>query len=587
MRLNIALLAFVFTAAAQEQAAPAPAAAEQPPAPVVEQQPPQKVDVAPLAPPDMTSPYASPRDSARHRFQTAMTDLPVNRDIKAGIRELAEAFATDPSYAPAAFNLGLLCAVAGKWQDAVAALTQAVRLDPGQFRALAEPQLERLRLIATLESTPEGQRARRYDEALYALLQRWKEVSQSDAAATLVQIGRVDPRRWEAPSLLAGLLGDGRNYEAAVQFLEIAAANASDALHKAALQKAVAAAQREIRYGRARRDAEIASEKGEYDKAAQMYEAAWKEMPARADSGMFAASAFLLTDDTARASGVLHRLQHSPDKSLSVAAAARLKRLEPIEPAAKVSGSSSDDFFRDAGPVEPVRIAELVPVMDKKRMEILARPLPRMVLDPAAVTLLESLAADRAPGSLPPSLPPVSAARLAGERPWSEIQQVVAAPRAATPAPFVAEQSRQVAQLGTARVKRTLAIETTPPGAALYFDGAAEPACTSPCDVQIAPGAYVLRAAIEGYEPQLSEVRVASARVDVNLTLERVRGRVIIEAPATAALEVNGQPLPVSAPVEIAVAPGLYKISAGSGAGRREQTVTVRPSARLRLNLGQ
>jgi hypothetical protein len=516
-----------------------------------------------------------------------MTDLAIHRDAKPGLREMAEAFATDPTYAPAAFNLGLLCALTGKWQDAVAALTEAVRLDAGQFGAVLEPQIERLRLIATLESTPDGQRARRYDEALHSLLKRWKNVSQADAASTLVQIGRVDPRRWEAPSLLAGLLGDGRNYEAAVKFLEIAAANASSASHKSALQKAIAAAQREIRYGRARRDAEIASMNAEYEKAAQMYEGAWKEMPARADSGMFAASAFLLADDTSRASGVLHRLQHSPDKSLSAAAVAMLKQLEPIEPSAKASGSGAEEFFRDPGPVEPVRIADLVPVMDKARMEILARPLPRMVVDSTPVVLLESLAAERAPGTLPPALPAASPARLSGDRPWSEIQQLVAASRAAMAATTAPESTRHSATVGSGRVKRTLAIETAPPGAALYFDDAAEPVCLSPCDVQISPGTYNIKATAEGYEPQVSEVRVASAHSEVNLSLERVRGRLIIDAPATATLELNGRSLPVRAPVEIAVIPGLYRVAAVSGENRWEQGITVRPSARLRVSLTQ
>jgi hypothetical protein len=264
-----------------------------------------------------------------------------------------------------------------------------------------------------------------------------------------------------------------------------------------------------------------------------------------------------------------------------------LKHLEPIEAAAKGSGGSAGEFFRDAGPVEPVRIADLVPVMDKRRMEVLARPLPRMVLDPAPVTLLESFAADRAPSALPPALPAVSPAHLPGDRPWNEVQQFIAASRIPVAAAPAAETSRQSADVGSGRVKRTLAIDTTPAGATLYFDGATDPACASPCDVQIAPGIYVVRAAAEGYEPQLSEVRVASTRVDVNLTLERIRGRAIIDAPATAVLELNGQALPVRAPVEIAVIPGLYRIAAVSGTDRREQTVTIRPSARLRIGLTQ
>src|SRR4051812_34035505 len=106
------VIATILAMAARSQEAPAPSA------PSIETRETEKVDIAPLAPPEMSSPYASPRDAARHRFQSAMAELAVQRDMKIAIRQMAETLATDPQYAPAAFNLGLLCAVGGKWQDA-------------------------------------------------------------------------------------------------------------------------------------------------------------------------------------------------------------------------------------------------------------------------------------------------------------------------------------------------------------------------------------------------------------------------------------------------------------------------------------
>ena len=76
------------------------------------------------------SPYASPRDGARHRFQATLAELQSNRDVKAALQGFAEAFAADRTYAAAAFNLGVLAAVAEKWGDALAALEEAGRLDP-------------------------------------------------------------------------------------------------------------------------------------------------------------------------------------------------------------------------------------------------------------------------------------------------------------------------------------------------------------------------------------------------------------------------------------------------------------------------
>src|SRR5580700_4566290 len=100
------------------------------------------VAVAPLAPPDLNSPYASPRDGARHRLQATLSDLAATRNIKEALRGFAEAFLTDRTYAVAAFDLGILCAIAEKWDDSVGAFEEVVRLDPSGLGAVAAQQLE-------------------------------------------------------------------------------------------------------------------------------------------------------------------------------------------------------------------------------------------------------------------------------------------------------------------------------------------------------------------------------------------------------------------------------------------------------------
>jgi hypothetical protein len=65
----------------------------------------QLVDVPPLQPPDPNSPYASPRDAARHRHAQTLADLATRRDATLAVRGLADALVRDPSYALAAFNL--------------------------------------------------------------------------------------------------------------------------------------------------------------------------------------------------------------------------------------------------------------------------------------------------------------------------------------------------------------------------------------------------------------------------------------------------------------------------------------------------
>ena len=98
MRTFVSLVVTCWILSAQDAATPA---GEPSALPVV------TLNVAPLAPPDLDSPYASPRDAARHRFQGTLADLQSAHNIKAGRQGFAEAFALDRTYAAAACNLGI------------------------------------------------------------------------------------------------------------------------------------------------------------------------------------------------------------------------------------------------------------------------------------------------------------------------------------------------------------------------------------------------------------------------------------------------------------------------------------------------
>ncbi len=330
MRLLPSLLLAAGVAACQTDPAPPTQAATAPaPAPIV------TVSVPPLGPVDLDTPYASRRDAARHWLQTTLANLRQQRDLAAGIRGAAQALAADRSYAAAAFDLGILAAIGEKWDDAAAAFDEAARLDGAAFAAAAKPQAERARLLATLEKTPEGRRKRRYDEAMSDLLPLVPKMSSDDALTALAELGRIDPRRWEAPALLAGLVGDGSGYQAAAKFLDIAIRNAAHSPAIPKLEQAKHAAELEVRYESARLNAADAAENGKYADSARYYETAWKAVPARLVSGMDAVSAHLLADDTAHAAVLLVRLRGSGDTEFSTLAAAMLKELEAVEPATK------------------------------------------------------------------------------------------------------------------------------------------------------------------------------------------------------------------------------------------------------------
>ena len=571
MRAIILLVSICGLSLAQE--AP-PAAEPSAPASVI------TVEVTPLRAPDLDSPYASPRDAARHRFQATLADLKTSRNTKAALQGFGEALILDRTYAAAAFNLGVVAAIAEKWEDALGALEEAARLDPNGLGKAAAPQIERLRLIGLLSSTPDGQRTIRYNEGLYPVVTKLSKLPPADAMAALAEVGRIDPKRWEAPALLAALSGDGRGYNVSVKFLEIAVANAPSPTIKLPLQKALHAAERELSYAASRAAADAAADRGEYEKAAPLYEATWAIIPARAGNGMDAASAWLLHDDTGHAATLLVRLRESGNDEYSGAAVAMLKELEPIEPGAKATGSDAAQFFRDAGSSKPVRIADLIPHVDTTAMEVLARPLPTLVQDPEPVVLLAALSANPAEAAQSAALPVLPAPRLPGENPWRELSQF----SDAVPAP--AESQPETADLTHGgRTRRLLQVTTQPAGARIFIGDTPDPVCQSPCTVQVAPGSYSVRMNLPGYDDEIKPVRITTAGTNLQFSLRAIRGNIIVQTSAPAELKLNDTALSVPAPVELSLIPGLYRISANFGSATRERLITIKPGARLRVEL--
>jgi len=96
-----------------------------------------------------------------------------------------------------------------------------------------------------------------------------------------------------------------------------------------------------------------------------------------------------------------------------------------------------------------------------------------------------------------------------------------------------------------------------------------------------AAGTYKLSLSLAGYRSEDREVQVAAKPVDLDVPLAQIRGNVVIDAPAGSALKVNGTPVPNPAPVELALLPGLHRISVETGGAVRERTINVKPEARL------
>lgn len=538
---------------------------------------PVRMDVAPLAPLDLLTPYASPRDGARHRLQATLVQLQENKDLRLGVRGLAQALATDPSYALAAYNLGVLCAIAEQWEDARLALQEAATLDP----VLATPvgqEIERLTLITTLERTPGGPAKWRFERALFEALSAPRPTAEG-RMQQLVEIAKLDPSRWETPALMAVAMGDDHQYDSAARFLQVAATNAADPAIKTALEAARKVAVSEQTYAKAFGEGTQLAGRGQWKQAADSFEAAWHVFPARAASGMEAAVARLMGDDTAGASQLLWRIRSAGDAGAAAKAAAMLKALESVEPGARQPATPAP-AGADAAKSEPAGFASLVPETRTPQMAILGRAPLKFTTDPAPIRLYESLSLDpmvavRAASAPLPSLPPPA---VAGDAPMIEVRALRAATVGSGPPESV---SRTVA----GRVAREAAVDSVPRRAAVYVDAESTPVCRTPCVIQTSAASMALRLQSDGYDEKKSTVQFGgrpSASVTVTLTAQP--GFVVIESPGSAVV-VNGTPVPGFAPLELALQPGVHRIEVLSGQRPLVTELMVKPGVRIRFPL--
>lgn len=537
------------------------------------------VDVPPIGPVDVNAVYASPRDAARHRLQSTLSALESKRDIRAGIRGLAQAVIVDRTYAPAVFDLAVLCAIASQWDDAIPALKEAARLDPSRFGPIASDQLVRWQILESRHRTEEGRRRLNYDLALGPALDRMKKANTAESLRVLAEVGRIDPNRWEAPALIAKLHAETGAFSQSVQFLQIAHANAAPPV-KESLRKALAVMEREVRYLQLRQQAETAADNGEHAKAAALFENAWSVVPARFENGVEAASALLLANDTAKAAVVLARLVAGRDERTGKAAGSMLKELAAIESTAGQAGAADTAFFHDAGFAEPPMLDGMLPEIDRKPLEILARPLPSLIRDEEAVTLLASLSA--APAEAAQAfLPALPEPGVAGEQPWREVL-VMTSKRIEAAASDVQTESASIAE---GRVQKTIVVRTEPARALVFANGRSDPSCRTPCDLMVDAGTHEIAVNLPGYLNENRTIKIAGKTAEASFILEAARGNVLVETAAGSAIKVNGVAVPSPGPAELVLLPGVHRIEVASPQGPRERLLNVKPGSRLRIVL--
>ena len=153
---------------------------------------------------------------------------------------------------------------------------------------------------------------------------------------------------------------------------------------------------------------------------------------------------------------------------------------------------------------------------------------------------------------------------------------------AADPATAQARPMQAADLAHDATSRRLLQVSSMPSGARVFINAGPDAVCETPCSIQVLKGNYTVRLTLPAYEEAQESVTVGAADKEVLLPLSPVRGIVLVETPAQAALTVNGQPV-ANAPAELALVPGLYRIAADSGGSKQERMIMVKPGARLRL----
>jgi len=142
--------------------------------------------------------YGGPQEAALAAFHQAY-EAAGNRNRDRAIRLMLLALKRNPRLDKALYDLGILCAQGGRWDDALKLQHEVLNRAPGSGTAkLASQELERLAVVAALERTGEGFKQRDYDKQLLRALSNKDEIKLLEAANGLI---KTDGTRWEGFAL--------------------------------------------------------------------------------------------------------------------------------------------------------------------------------------------------------------------------------------------------------------------------------------------------------------------------------------------------------------------------------------------------
>jgi serine/threonine protein kinase len=261
---------------------------------------------------------------------------------------------------------------------------------------------------------------------------------------------------------------------------------------------------------------------------------------------------------------------------------------------------------------ESAPIVEQAPVRQRERLEDTETHTVRnVVLAAASVVVIGVmvLIAQKwtAPSPAPPASPPSqTASNVAPQKPVGSAPEAPAvpapAPSGTTPAKPESEQTapsqegaekpspmrprepeeapaNEAATATTAHhapgAEAPAQFTTNPSGAKVMVDDDPGLACTSPCQLPLAPGRHTLAASSDGYRVA-RRIFEMPRDAQMNVSLDRMMGTLsIITDPPGATIAINGQTRPEKSPLVLSLPVGTYQLRVAKGNLHYEESVTI------------
>ena len=553
---------------------------------------------------DVAKLYASPREAALAAFQAGYKSATAaEKRLERAMGLFLLSLRRDPTLAKALFNLGILCAQSSRWSDAISFQSEfqmQPAVEPAWLKSSAS-EVERLKTIIQLDGTPEGKRRMQFDRDLGLVLKMTDPIPALNAVNRLAQ---RDKTFWEAPALAGIFHAETKAYSESAKFLDQAAGLApSD--RRANLELAADAARKEAAFADQVREAGIAWEKQQYETAAKAYQAAWKAIPTRLETGMQAATGFLMADQVAPAVEILSSLRESAPPEMAAKISAMLHELGAISEDANAAAGRIPEASQSAPPVElAAQIRTLVGPLASSEVELVVRPAAPLLSDTSYVTPIpdEEVTGPRSDMAFNSTVSifamyqrdlALSATRFEGlPGPQPAPVPPVATPLApAAVAPPPPEPIRNSAPGGPAMLppvtgrpgaadkgqEQPVSLVSTPDGAAVLVDGDPALRCLAPCELRLAPGRHSLLVTLVGHhdEPRIFNVdKGKPLTMDVALRAKMGYVKVETEMPGVA-IYVNGKPVGKVTPAQLPLAEGQYEVGVEIDGQMRTAKVSV------------